>query len=146
MPAAPRGGGRSRPTGQIMYLVKGMRKEYHSITDTWGVHNLSIDAVKRDLRQKGMHVESRGRTQMETPPLAAFLAFSGDTSAESLKRKVRDLHEKLKYMHGLGSSLGVAVGAGGVRPFRGICFSCGKKGHRRSECHERRASGNSASI
>jgi hypothetical protein len=33
-----------------MYLVKGMRSEYHSITDTWDVHNLSMDTVKRDLR------------------------------------------------------------------------------------------------
>jgi predicted transcriptional regulator len=47
----------------IMCLVKGLRQEYHSITDTWDVHNLSMDAVKRDLRQKGMRIESRGRTQ-----------------------------------------------------------------------------------
>jgi hypothetical protein len=105
-----------------------------------------MDAVKRNLRQKGMRIESRGRTQTETPPPAAFPAFSGDTSAESLKRKVHDLQKQLKSMHGPGDSRGMAVGAGGVRPFRGICFSCGKKGHRRSECHERRASGNSASL
>jgi hypothetical protein len=37
-----------------MHLEKGMCSEYHSITNTWDVHNLSMDAVKRDLRQKGM--------------------------------------------------------------------------------------------
>jgi hypothetical protein len=42
-----------------MYLVKGMRSEYNSITDMWDVYNLSMDAFKRDLRQKGMRIESR---------------------------------------------------------------------------------------
>jgi hypothetical protein len=35
----------------IMHLVKGIRSEYHSIIDTWYVYNLSMDTVKRDLRQ-----------------------------------------------------------------------------------------------
>jgi 23S rRNA maturation mini-RNase III len=43
----------------IMYLVKGMRSEHHSTIDKWGVHNISMDAVKRDLRQKGMRIENR---------------------------------------------------------------------------------------
>jgi hypothetical protein len=34
----------------IMYLVKGFRNEYHCMTDTWDVHSLSMDAVKRNLR------------------------------------------------------------------------------------------------
>jgi hypothetical protein len=44
-----------------MYLVKGLRSEYHSITDTWDVHNLNMDTLirKRDLRQKGMRIESQ---------------------------------------------------------------------------------------
>jgi hypothetical protein len=46
----------------IMYLVKGLRSEYHSITDTWDVHNLSMNTVKRDLRQKGMRIESRAQS------------------------------------------------------------------------------------
>jgi hypothetical protein len=116
----------------IMYLVKGLPQGYHSITDTWDVHSLSMDAVKRDLRHKGMRIESCGMTQTEAPPPAFFPAFSGDTSLESLKRQVHDLHEKLKSMHGHGNSRGVVVGAGGVRPFHKICLSCGKKGHRRS--------------
>jgi hypothetical protein len=70
----------------IMYLVKGLRPEHNSITDTWNVHGLIMDAVKRDVRQKGMGIDNRGRTPTEVPPLAAFLAFPGDTCAESLKR------------------------------------------------------------
>jgi hypothetical protein len=31
----------------IIYMVKGLRSEYHSITDMWDVHNLSMDTVKR---------------------------------------------------------------------------------------------------
>jgi hypothetical protein len=127
----------------IMYLAKGLRQDCHSITDTWDVHSLSMDAIKRDLRHKGMRNKRRGRTHTEASPPTTFPAFSGDTSAESLKRKVRDLQEQLKSMHGPGNSRRVVVGASGARPFRGICFSCGKKGHRRSKC---RASGNSASL
>jgi hypothetical protein len=34
----------------IMCMVKDLRKEYHSITDTWDVHILYMDAVNIDLR------------------------------------------------------------------------------------------------
>jgi hypothetical protein len=44
-----------------MYLVKGMHSECHSITDMWDVYNLSMDAFKRDLHQKGMRIESRAQ-------------------------------------------------------------------------------------
>jgi hypothetical protein len=57
----------------IMYLVKGMRNEYHSITDTWDVHNLSMDAVKRDLRQKGMRIDSRAQSHPAEPPTLRLL-------------------------------------------------------------------------
>jgi hypothetical protein len=59
----------------IMYLVKGMRSEYYFITGTWDVHNLSMDAVKRDLHQKGMRIESRAQSRsMEhsTPLVVTF--------------------------------------------------------------------------
>jgi hypothetical protein len=51
----------------IVYLVKGIRSEYHSITDTWDVHNLMMDAVKRDFRQKGMRIESRAQSHTTEP-------------------------------------------------------------------------------
>jgi hypothetical protein len=50
-----------------MYLVKGLRSECHSITDTWGVHSLRMDAIKRDLRQKGMRIESRAQSHTGEP-------------------------------------------------------------------------------
>jgi preprotein translocase subunit SecA len=50
-----------------MYLVKGLRNEYHSITDTWDEHNLSMDAVKRGLRQKGMRIENPVQSHTAEP-------------------------------------------------------------------------------
>jgi hypothetical protein len=47
--------------------VKGLRSEYHSITDTLDVHNLSMDSVKRDLRQNGMRIESRAQPHTSEP-------------------------------------------------------------------------------
>jgi hypothetical protein len=63
-----------------MYLVKDTRGEYHSITDTWDVHNLSsMDAVKRDLRQKGMRIESRAQSHASEPSTpTAFVASRDD--------------------------------------------------------------------
>jgi hypothetical protein len=52
----------------IMYLVKSVRSEYHFITDTWNVHSLSMDAVKRDLRQKGTRIESHCAQSHTTDP------------------------------------------------------------------------------
>jgi hypothetical protein len=43
----------------IMHLVKGLRNEYHSITNTWDVHSCGMDAVKRNPRQKSMRIEGR---------------------------------------------------------------------------------------
>jgi hypothetical protein len=59
-----------------MYLAKGLRNEHRSITDTWDVLNLSMDAVKRDLRQYGMRIESRGQSHTTEPPTpTAFATF-----------------------------------------------------------------------
>jgi hypothetical protein len=60
----------------IMYLVKGLRSEYYSITDRWDVHNLSMDTIKRDLRQKGMRIESRAQSHTTEPPMPTAFATS----------------------------------------------------------------------
>jgi pyruvoyl-dependent arginine decarboxylase (PvlArgDC) len=68
-------------------LVKGMRSEYHSITDTWDVHNISMDTVKRDLRQKGMRIKSRAQSHTTEPPTPmAFATSHDDATTELLKR------------------------------------------------------------
>jgi hypothetical protein len=70
-----------------MYLVKGLRSEYHSIIDTWDVHNLIMDTVKRDIRQKGMRIESCAQSHTTEPPTStAFEATHDDATTEILKR------------------------------------------------------------
>jgi hypothetical protein len=59
----------------IMYLVKGLRSEYHSVTDTSDVDNLSMDTVKRDLHQKGMRIESHAQSHTTEPPTPTNLKF-----------------------------------------------------------------------
>jgi hypothetical protein len=49
----------------IMYFVNSFRNEYHSITDTWEIHRLCMDAAKRDIRQKGMRIESGAQSRAE---------------------------------------------------------------------------------
>jgi hypothetical protein len=90
----------------IVYLVKGLRSEYHSMnTDTWGVHNLSIDTVKRDLRQKGMRIESRAQSHTAEPPTAtAFAASHDDAATKLLKRQVSELQAQLKSLQGATST------------------------------------------
>jgi hypothetical protein len=68
----------------IMYLVKGMRSEYHSITDTRDVHNLSIDTVKLDLRQKGKRIDSRAQSHTTEPPTPTAFAASHDEATTNL--------------------------------------------------------------
>jgi hypothetical protein len=67
-----------------MYFVKGPRSEYHSITDTWDVHNLSMGVVKRDFRQKGMRIESRTQSHTMEPPTPAAFATSHDDATSEL--------------------------------------------------------------
>jgi hypothetical protein len=119
----------------IMYLVKVLRGENHSITETWDVHNLSMDAVKRDRRQKGMRIESRAQSHTTEPPTPkAFAASHDDATTDLLKRQVSELQDQLKYLQGAATTRRASHGRGAARGFRGVCHGCGKKGHRRSEC------------
>jgi hypothetical protein len=130
-----------------MYLVKGLRSEYYSITDTWDVHNLSIDTVKRDLRQKGMRIESRAQSQKTEPPTpTAFAASHDDATTEILKRQVSKLQDELKSLQGATTTRRASYGTGAARIFRGVCCGCDEKGHRMSECPDNNTGGNSAHV
>jgi hypothetical protein len=75
-------------------LVKGLRSEYHSITDTWDVHNLNMDTVERDIRQKGMRIDSRAQSHTTEPPTpTAFAASHNDATTELLKRQASKLQD-----------------------------------------------------
>jgi hypothetical protein len=75
-----------------MYLVKGLRSKYHSIIDSWDVHNLSMDDVERYLSQKGMHIESRAQSYTSEPQTpTAFAAPHDGATTEFLKRQVSEL-------------------------------------------------------
>jgi hypothetical protein len=131
----------------IMYLVNGMRNEYHSITDTWDVHNLSMDTVKRDLRQKGMRIKSHAQKHTTEPPTpTAFAASHDDATTELLKRQVSELQDHLKSLQGAVTSRRTSYGRGGARFFCGVCYGCVKKGHRGSECPDKNTGGNSAQV
>jgi hypothetical protein len=117
----------------IMYLVKGLRSEYHSITDTWDVHNLNMDTVKRDYRQKSMRIDSRAQSHATEPPTpVAFAASRDDAAIEHLKRQVSELQDQLKSLQRATTIRRASYGRGAMRIFRCFCYGCGKKSHRRS--------------
>jgi hypothetical protein len=131
----------------IMYLVKGLRSEYHSITDTWDVHNLRMDTVKRDLRQKGMRIESRAQSHTTEPPTPTpFAASHDDVTTDLLKRQVSELQDQLKSLQGATTTRRTLYGIGAAMVFRGVCYGSGKKGHRTSECPDNSTGGNSAQV
>ena len=105
----------------IMYLVKGLRSEYHSITGTWDVNNLSMDTVKRELRQKGMRIESRVQSHTAEPPTPTAIAAShDDTSTKPLKQQVSELQDHLKSLQGATTTRRASYGRGALMIFRGF--------------------------
>jgi hypothetical protein len=100
-----------------MYLVKGMRSEYHSITDTLDVHNIIMDAIKRDICQKGMRIESRSQSFTAEPQTHTAFATSDDATTKLLKRKLSELQEQLKYLQGATTTRRASYGKGAARMF-----------------------------
>jgi hypothetical protein len=71
--------------------------EYHSITDTWDVQSLNIDAVKRCIRPESMRTESHAQSHVEAPSPAAVSASPAEVAAASLKLPVSELKYHLKF-------------------------------------------------
>jgi hypothetical protein len=55
-----------------------------------------MDVVKRDLRHKGMRIESRAQSRAEPPTPTAFATSHDHGSTETLKRHVLELQGQLK--------------------------------------------------
>jgi hypothetical protein len=106
-----------------------------------------MDTVKRDLRQKGMRIESRAQSHTTEPPTpTAFAASHDDATTKLLQRQVSELQDQLKSLQGATSTRRASYGRGAARIFRAVCYGCGKKGHRRSECPDNNTGGNSAKV
>jgi hypothetical protein len=130
-----------------MYLVKGLRSEYHSITDTWDEYNLSMDTVKRDHRQKGMRIGSLAQSHTTEPPTPTAFAFSYDDATNGLlKWQLSGFQDHLKSLQGATTTRHASYGRGLTMIFRGVCYGCGKKGHRRSKCPDNNTGSNSTQV
>ena len=127
----------------VMHLVKGLKDDYASITDTWDVTRVTLDRVRKDLLQKGKRVESRKGSKGSDA--AAFNAQSQQVLG--LEKQVQDLQAQLARLQHGGGSGGGAVSRrtpGGGQPsgvFRGRCYHCGEVGHRRPDCPARKRKG-----
>jgi hypothetical protein len=111
------------------------------------VHNLSMDTFKRDLRQKGMRIESHAQPhKWELSRPTAFAASHDEATTELLKRQVSELKYQLKSLQGATTTRHASYGRGAARIFHGVRCGCGKKGHRRSECPDNNTRGNSAHV
>jgi hypothetical protein len=77
-----------------------------------------MDAVKRDLRQKGMRIESRAQAHTTEPPTpTAFAACHDDTTTDLLKRQVSELQDQLKSFQGAATTRRASYGTGATRVF-----------------------------
>jgi hypothetical protein len=91
-----------------------------------------------------MRIESRAQSHtMEPPTPTTFAAYYDDATTELLKRQVSELQDQLKSLQGATTPHRASYGRGAARIFRGICYECSKKGHRRSEGPDNNAGGNS---
>jgi hypothetical protein len=71
--------------------------------DTWDVHDLSVDTVKRDLRQKGMRIESRAQLHTTEPPTLLQRLIMTQRQI-FLKRQVSELQDQLKSLQGAATT------------------------------------------
>ena len=127
----------------IMHLVKGLKDDYASITDTWDVATVTLDMARKDLLQKGKRVENRkGSKNGQTSAFAAQFE-----QVLVLEKQLRDVQAQLARLQD-GGGKGQNASGGSRQPFKGRCYHCGDVGHRRNDCPARKkgkeAAGNAA--
>ena len=124
----------------LMHLVAGLRDEYASITDTWDESTMTLDKAKTDLKVKAVRVEQRMAREHSGKAAGFQATTTPPMSVEQLQRRVAELesviaNSKTQFSVGNGSR-GNTRQPGG-RIFKGVCYGCGERGHRRSECSKR---------
>jgi hypothetical protein len=106
-----------------------------------------MDTVKRDLRQKGMCIESSAHSHTAEPPTpTAFAESHYDATTELLKRQVSELQDHPISIQGATPTRRASYARGAARIFLGVCYGCGEKDHRRSECPDGNTGGHSAHV
>jgi len=130
-----------------MHLVAGLRDEYASITDTWDESTMTLEKAKTDLKVKAVRVEQRMAREQSGKAARFQASTTPSMSMEQLQRRVAELEGMVANTKAptfdSGGFRGTTRQTGG-RIFKGVCYSCGERGHRRSECVKRGVSHQSA--
>jgi hypothetical protein len=81
------------------------------------------------------------------PLLVSWLHMEVYSTTQILKRaQVFELQDQLKSLQGATTTRRASYGRGASRIFRGVCYGCGNKAHRMSECPDNNTGGNSAHV
>jgi hypothetical protein len=124
----------------LMHLVAGLRDEYASITDTWDESTMTLEKAKTDLKVKAVRVEQRMAREQSGKAAGFQASTTPSMSMEQLQRRVAELEGMVASTKAptfdSGGFRGTTRQTGG-RIFKGVCYSCGERGHRRSECVKR---------
>ena len=124
----------------VMNVVRGLRPEYSTMTDALNERDssLTLDFVENLLATTGVRIERRLAEAHESEPgKTAFPAVSDD---DNLRTMLQDLQREVASLKGVHGESGASSnrGNGGRPTFRGTCFTCGQRGHRRQDCRVKR--------
>ncbi len=129
-----------------MYLA-GLRDEYAFITDTWHESAMTLEKTKTNFKVKAVRVEQRIAREHNGKATGFQASTTPPMFMEQMQRRVRELESMVARAKaptfGNGASCGTTRQSGG-HIFRGVCYGCGERGHRRSEWVNRLASQQSA--
>ncbi len=131
----------------MMHLVARLRDEYYSITDTWDESTMTLEKNKTDLKVKAVRVEQRMAREHSSKSSGFHASTTSSMSMDQLQRRVAELEgmvasTKAPIFGSSGSRGNTRQPCG--RIFRGVCYGCGERGHRRNKCVKRVVSHHSA--